>query len=352
MYPALAVVRALGPRAEVLWIGGEGGMEAALVQRAGIPFQAIPAAGVHGVGLHALPGNLARLARGLKAARAVLRAFRPDVLFFTGGYVGVPVALAGGLTPRAVYVPDLEPGLALRLAARGAQLVAVTAEEARAHHPRRRRLLVSGYPTRPELHGLARAAARRALGLDQAAPVLLVYGGSRGARSINQALWAGLPALLEAAQVLHIAGELDAPQAEARRAALPELLAARYHVHAYLHEAMGQALAAADLAVARAGAATLGELPLFGLPAVLVPYPHAWRYQKQNADYLARRGAALRLDDHALAARLVPTVLELLHDPARRTAMAAAARALARPGAAQAIAQAIERLAASRGGAA
>lgn len=327
-------------------------MEAALVQRAGIDFQAIPAAGVHGVGLRALPGNLTRLARGLAAARRALRAFRPDVLFFTGGYVGVPVALAGGATPRAVYVPDLEPGLALRLAARRAKLVAVTAEEARRYHPRRRRLLVSGYPVRPELEGLDRAAARSALGLSDDAPVLLVYGGSRGAHSINQAVWHGLPALLEAAQVLHVTGELDAAQAGVRRAALPEARAARYHVHAYLHESMGQALAAADLTVTRAGAATLGELPLFGLPAVLVPYPHAWRYQKQNADHLAGRGAALRLDDHELPARLVPTVLELLGAPARRAAMGEAARALARPGAARAIAEAIVALASGRGGAA
>ncbi len=91
-------------------------MEASLVQREGIAFTAVPAAGVHGVGPRQLPGNLLRLARGVPAARrAILRRFRPDVLLFTGGFVGVPVALAAGRRPRVAYVPDLEPGLALKL---------------------------------------------------------------------------------------------------------------------------------------------------------------------------------------------------------------------------------------------
>jgi UDP-N-acetylglucosamine--N-acetylmuramyl-(pentapeptide) pyrophosphoryl-undecaprenol N-acetylglucosamine transferase len=93
---------------KTLWVGGEGGMEETLVKRQGIPFQSIPAAGVHGVSLAALPRNLALIARGVLAARAILNHFKPEVLFFTGGYVAVPVALAGWSIPTLLYVPDIE----------------------------------------------------------------------------------------------------------------------------------------------------------------------------------------------------------------------------------------------------
>ena len=143
--------------------------------------------------------------------------------------------------------------------------------------------------------------------------------------------------LLERYQVLHLSGQLDWAEVEAARAALPEKVRAHYHALPFLHE-MGWALAAADLVVSRAGASILGEYPLFGLPAVLVPYPYAWRYQKVNADYLVARGAAIRIDDGALTAELGPAVQALLEDPARLAQMRAAARAAAAPGAARRIA--------------
>jgi UDP-N-acetylglucosamine--N-acetylmuramyl-(pentapeptide) pyrophosphoryl-undecaprenol N-acetylglucosamine transferase len=113
---------------------------------------------------------------------------------------------------------------------------------------------------------------------------------------------------------------------------------------------MGLALAAADLAVARAGAATLGELPLFGLPGVLVPYPHAWRYQKVNAEYLVARGGAVSLEDGEAATRLVPLIRQLLGDPERLDGMRQAMRQLARPNAAAEIAAEVTRLLVEGGG--
>ena len=329
----------------MLWIGGEGGLEATLVQRAGIPMEAVPAAGVHGVGVRALPGNLFRLARGVVAARGVISRFRPHAMLFTGGYVGVPAAVAGVGIPKVVYVPDIEPGLASRLLARLADVVAVTTEESRPFHPRGRSVIVSGYPTRPDLQPMEKGRARRELGLDPAVPVVLIYGGSLGARSINEAVWAGLADLMALAQVVHLTGDLDWPRVAGVRASLPAGLSNRYHAYPYLHEEMARALSAADLSVSRAGASTLGELPLFGLPAVLVPYPHAWRYQKVNADYLVQRGAAVMLEDARLSAELLPLVRALLHDPERLAAMSAAARRQAVPGAAARIAAEIERLA-------
>jgi UDP-N-acetylglucosamine--N-acetylmuramyl-(pentapeptide) pyrophosphoryl-undecaprenol N-acetylglucosamine transferase len=237
-----------------------------------------------------------------------------------------------------LYVPDIEPGLALKTLARFATRICLTAEESRAYFKNQKKLVVTGYPARPELAAWDKSAARARLGLPQTRPVLLVTGGSKGARSINRALIAALPELLKAVDVLHLSGASDWDEVQSSRAALAPGLAGHYHAYPYLHAEMGAALASADLVVSRAGASTLGEYPLYGLPAVLVPYPYAWRYQKVNAGYLAQRGAAVMLEDARLGAELLPSVQALLADKARLDAMRAAMRALAHPDAAAKIA--------------
>lgn len=319
-------------------------MEAALVMRSGVPFTAIPAAGVHGVGLRALPGNLVRLARGTLAARRILADFRPDVLLFTGGYVAAPLAVAGSAIPALVFCPDLEPGLALKFLGRFARTIAVTTPDSRTYFPAGKNVVATGYPLRPELTVWERSAARAHLGLQEDLPVLLVTGGSKGAHSINQALQAILPELLQATQVLHLSGAGDWAAVQAARAALPPALAARYHAFEFLHE-MGAALAAADLAVSRAGASTLGEYPFFGLPAVLVPYPYAWRYQKTNAAYLQKHGAARLLPDEEMPEKLLGIIRELTGNRAQLAAMRQAMLALSRPHAAAEIADLVRQLA-------
>ncbi len=360
MYPALSVLQALTANANAsavtcLWVGGEGGMEADLVQRAGLPFDAIPAAGVHGVGLRALPGNLLRLARGVAAARRILRRFQPDVLLFTGGYVAVPMAAALRLAGRSplpktlLYVPDIEPGWALKVLAQLADHIAITVEDSRRFLPRRIPTTVSGYPVRSDLKPWPRRQALETLGLQEdGTPILLVNGGSKGARSINRAALANLPQLLSEMQVIHISGKLDWPEVEAARAGLAAPTvenSQRYHPYPYLHDEIGAAFSVADLVVSRAGASTLGEYPLFGLPAVLVPYPHAWRYQRVNADYLARRGAAEVLENAELPEKLLPLIQALIRDGSRRQAMRQAMRSQFVPQAAAALAGLLESLA-------
>ena len=373
MYPALAVLKALGnddARArkrqepggaagfpdisrssggdlpiEVLWVGSEAGMEADLVKREGIQFKAIPTAGVHGVGLRALPNNLWKLWRGLLAARKVLREFKPEVMLFTGGYVAVPVAVAArtpGLgVPRPaslLFVPDIEPGLALKTLARFADRIALGVQESQNFFPRNRRIAVTGYPTRRDVMSWTLEEARQALGLSPEIPTLLVTGGSSGARSINRAFLAILPELLPEMQIVHISGNLDWPEVQAAQARLEPELALRYHAYPYLHWEMGAAMMAADLAVSRAGASALGEYPLFGLPAILVPYPYAWRYQRVNALYLEERGAAVIVEDAELNERLLPAIRNLMRTGSRRTAMREAMQSLAQPQAADSIA--------------
>ncbi len=314
-------------------------MEEGLVSQLGFTFQGIPAGGLHGVAPLRAVHNALHLLRGLLICWRLLGRERPTALLTNGGYVSIPVAVAAWLrrVPILLYLPDIEPAQSVQLIARLAAHIGVTVEDSRAFLPAEK-VSVTGYPLRESVTRWTRAEALPALGLEDDAPVLLVFGGSRGARSINQAITAQLPALLELAQVVHISGELDWPAVSEARLALPQAQRQRYHAYAYLHEEMGAALAAADLVVSRAGASILGEFPYFGLPAILVPYPYAWRYQKVNAEWLAQRGAAVVLLDADLRDTLLPTVTHLLHDTAQREQMGTAARALAQPAAAATLA--------------
>lgn len=324
-------------------------METELVNRAGLPLVSVHAGAIHGVGPARLLFNAVRMARGLWESLGLMRRARPDALMVTGGFVALPVALAAWLSrvPVLLYVPDIEPGWALKVLGRLANTVALTADASRRFFPARprRRVVVSGYPTRPELAPTDRASARASFDLDSWARTLLVFGGSRGARSINRALLDALPELLAECQVIHISGELDWPAVKAASESLPDGQRARYRAFAYLHEEMALALSAADLVISRAGASVLGEFPLFGLPSIVVPYPHAWRYQKVNADHLVERGAATMLKDEGLGSELLTTALELIRDPERLARMGAASKALASPGSALRIADEFRRLA-------
>lgn len=376
MYPALAVIQAIGihdrelsdgevdhvaekrtwvdrssPH-QFLWIGGVGSMESDLVKREGIPFEPIPAAGLHGVGLRSMPGNLVQLGRGFRASRHIIGRFKPHVMFFTGGYVAVPVALAGRLpmrnTPRPrslLYVPDVEPGLAIKAISRFADRIAITADNSKAYLPSTADVIVSGYPTRSSLKRWDKGEAFRVMGLSPDYPILLVLGGSRGARSINRALINVLPDLLTEMQVIHVGGQLDWAEIEGKQTDLMDQmgpnLAGRYRVYPYLHEELGAALTIADIVLSRAGASSLGEYPLFELPAILVPYPHAWRYQEVNARFLESRGAALIIQDDDLPDRLLPEVRRLIADRSDLENMRSAMRAMATPQAAKAIASQI-----------
>lgn len=328
-------------------------METDLVSRAGLSFAGVHAGAIHGVGPWRLLANGARMARGLWESLGLMRRVRPCALMVTGGFVALPVALAAWLSrvPVFLYVPDIEPGWALKFLGGLARSVALTAEASRVFFRPGpgRRVTITGYPTRPELAPADPAAARAFFGLEAGLKTLLVFGGSRGARSINRALLAALPELLAECQVIHLSGELDWPEVRGANGTLPESLRDRYRCYPYLHEEMGSALAAADLVLSRAGASILGEYPLFGLPSIVVPYPHAWRYQKVNADYLVDRGAAVMLKDEDLGTSLLPVVRALLREPDRLSAMGAAARSLAVRDSARRIADEFHRLAREEG---
>jgi len=349
IYPALAAAAELQKlgvrREEILWIGTRGEMEEKLVPRAGLHLETITGGAIVGVAPHRRLRNAARLLWSVGSAARLVGRFAPDVMLMTGGYPAIPVTIAARRQrlPIVIYLPDVEPGQAIRFSLRFARKVACTTAESRAFIPADK-MVVTGYPVRPELRAATRlsraeALARFALGPER--PTLFVFGGSRGARNINRALMALLPQLLAQNQIIHLSGELTWPEVEQNAATLPAELRAYYRPYAYLHEDMGAAFRAADLVVARAGASMLGECPAFALPSILVPLTFAWRYQKVNADYLARRGAAMQLTDEQLPQALLPAVTDLLHDQATLSQMSAAAGALDVPEAAANLAQLI-----------
>jgi UDP-N-acetylglucosamine--N-acetylmuramyl-(pentapeptide) pyrophosphoryl-undecaprenol N-acetylglucosamine transferase len=303
-----------------------------MVEKADLPFEhydSVRSGPLHGVSLLKALNSLVQLTIGTAQAIALMRKRQPNVLLLTGGWVGLPIALAGRVwrIPSLIYLPDIEPGLTIKVLKFIVNKVAVTAQESQPYF-RRDQMVVTGYPLRRSLlkaaQGDGRTRATAHFKLDPTRKTVFVTGGSRGARSINNAVLELLPELLKLpVQVIHVTGTLDWEDISARRAALeaqyPETMA-HYHAFAYLHDDMALGLAAADLVLSRAGASVLGENPLFGSAAILVPYPHAWRYQKVNADYLAERGTAVVMRDDAMAVELLPTLRELLFEKPEKLA--------------------------------
>jgi UDP-N-acetylglucosamine--N-acetylmuramyl-(pentapeptide) pyrophosphoryl-undecaprenol N-acetylglucosamine transferase len=335
--PALAVADALRDSgAHVEFIGGERA-EAELVPAAGYPFHALSVAGLD----RRNPLKAARAA-GLAGAavfraRALLRRMGADAVVGGGGYVAGPVGLAAATLrlPLVLTEADSHLGMSNRLLARFARRVFLAFPiEGRDGG----RYEVVGRPVPAGTGTADRAAARRRFELSEGARCLLVFGGSIGARTLNDAALEAFGAEAPC-EVLHASGRRDHPDL-ARR--LEELGSpAHYRLFEYVTP-FADALAAADLAVARSGGSVF-ELAAAGLPSILVPYPHATAdHQAGNARYMADAGAAVVVPDSEISAdRLRREVDAVLADPARLEAMAAAARAAARPDAAARVAAAV-----------
>ena len=346
VYPALSVVEALlgeedwGARLQdVAWVGGVDSIEERILAREEMTFYPIATGALRGVNPLKMLRNLGALAKGTLQARKLVAQFRPDAVLATGGYASVPLVLAASSAgcPSLIYLPDVEPGLAVRFLSFFAQKIAVSFQSVTSYFAEDK-VVVSGYPVRQGFYTTERATALDTLNLTDEYPILLILGGSRGAHSINRSVQRVIGPLLHKAQVVHVSGHEDYDELNAMRSDVDQGLSSRYHLYSYMYENMIDAFVAADLVVARAGAAVLGELPAAGLPAVLVPYPYAGQHQHVNAEYLAQRGAALIIRDEDLLTSLLPVVSELLDDPQRLAAMREASRNLAVPNASRVIA--------------
>jgi UDP-N-acetylglucosamine--N-acetylmuramyl-(pentapeptide) pyrophosphoryl-undecaprenol N-acetylglucosamine transferase len=337
--PALALGQAARAAAEpCLFLGARRGMETRLVREAGFELVALPARPVVGRGPLARAGALAALAASTLLAARSLRRFRADLVLSVGGYAAMPAGLAAVLLrrPLALVEANARPGAANRALARFARRIFVEFEAAgraltgRTGDPRVR---VTGLPLRSELVETFRDAppARRA-----APPFrLFVFGGSQGARQINDALLGILPRLDPARfEVVHQTGEADRERVAAAYAAA----GVRAEVLAFERD-MASRYRRADLVISRSGAMTLAELALAGRPALLVPLTHVGGgEQLENARERERLGAARVIDpERETASALYEALDELVGDPSRLAAMAAAAARLARPDAAEQI---------------
>ncbi|HEY3368324.1 MAG TPA: undecaprenyldiphospho-muramoylpentapeptide beta-N-acetylglucosaminyltransferase [Symbiobacteriaceae bacterium] len=352
IYPALTIAKALleaDQRAELLYVGTATGREATLVPRASIPFVTISSGGVINLSLgQKIKGGLKAL-RGLFEALGHIRRFAPDVVIGTGGFVSGPVLLAAKLAGRPIAIQEQNafPGVTNRIASRWARVVFVPYAEARPHFPAGVNLSTVGNPVRREVVEATRDDGRRAFGYGPGDRVLLVMGGSGGARDFNRAVVAAVKRLsgeIRRLKVLHVAGERYESQV---RQAYGEL--AGVTVVPYLHN-MPEAYAAADAGVFRAGALTLAELQVRGLPSVLVPSPNVTHnHQEWNARTLEQRGAALVVREaEQMEEPLTKALRSVLTDAARSGAMKQALRDLAQPVAARAIAEAIIQIAERR----
>lgn len=425
---------------DLLWVGSRDGVERELVENAGLNFASIETGQLRGQNPLTALRNAVKMVVGLRQSLTILRDFRPDVCFVTGGYVCAPAVAACRLrgVPVLIYLPDMKPGWAIRALSMLAQRVAISFPAAAGYFgglAPEGKAVVTGYPVRAELVVVAgnKAAARRQLAMrlgkpilspdfansnaavdaavdnnqaqsidedepltrpaapaaigaagrlpvspatvapslpqstdessvsqterqqaagatqdDAILPLVLIWGGSSGARSINRATWAMLHRVLPHAHVLHIVGARDWPLHE-EAVAEPALAAtldgpngAHYHPVPYLHDEMALALAAADVSIARAGASTLGEFPVAGLPSILVPLLAV--NQQENAETLAEHGGAVVVADDQLSEQLAPALLALLANEKRLTAMREQLAALAEPHAARNIADELRKL--------
>ena len=289
--------------------------------------------------------SLWRMVRSIGDVRALIRDFKPDAIFVTGGYVSAPVIWAGAAEkiPSVIYLPDLEPGWAIRATSRWATRVAVSFQQVEKHFPRGK-AVTTGYPVRAEFFQTNKIKSRERFHLDPNARTIAVFGGSSGAHHINQAAVANLVELTKIAQVILLTGRNDEAWMNDQVRQMSDGLSARVRVYGYLEDDFPHALAAADVVIARAGAATLGEFPALGLPAILVPGPYAGLHQERNADFLVERGAAWQMADAVLRDELISTVRKLFDAPDQLKKMSDAMRALAVPRAAENIVDLLESL--------
>ncbi len=348
LYPALALageLRRHHPDLAIAFMGTPSRMEAQLVPQHGYPFHPVNVVGMPRKLGPELIGFGKALWGSVAEARRIIREVKPRLVVGTGGYVSAPAVLAAKLEgiPAVICEQNAFPGIANRVLARVATTVFTTFPPSDRHFPPGK-VECLGNPIRPEAYQLSRAEARARLGFPPVDKLLLITGGSLGARTINQAATDALERWLAQRDwaILHVTGKGDLAAVEERTARFRA--EPRYRVMEFLAE-MPAAIAGADLVVSRAGATTLAELAAAGKPMVLVPFQFGGKDQPANARSLSEAGAAISLDDRDLSG-LADAVESLMHDAERRERMSAASRRFGRPDAAERIAARLIALAA------
>jgi UDP-N-acetylglucosamine--N-acetylmuramyl-(pentapeptide) pyrophosphoryl-undecaprenol N-acetylglucosamine transferase len=350
LYPALAIadeIKRRHPDAVIVFVGTEGKIESRVVPARGYPLITI---WISGFRRRLSAGTLlfpVKVLVALLQSALILWRKKPDVVIGTGGYVCGPVVAAAQMLGRRTLIQEQNsvPGATTRMLARRADEVHIAFEHSGSYLRRRDNIRLTGNPTRDILGRVTREEGARFFGLDAGKQTLLVFGGSRGAATINAAMTPLAGSLAgEGIQVIWQTGEEDF---ETLRRAFTEY---REEVKLYpFIERMECAYAACDLAVCRSGATSLAELTRTGVPSIFIPYPYAAAdHQTENAKAMAEAGAGILVPDADAATLLPAAVRGLLSDRERLQTMGKAARLLGKPGAAGVLADAIERLARAR----
>jgi UDP-N-acetylglucosamine--N-acetylmuramyl-(pentapeptide) pyrophosphoryl-undecaprenol N-acetylglucosamine transferase len=307
IYPALAIARGIldrDPSAQILYVGTEKGMESTIVPRAGLAFQTVDIQGINRASLLKASKSLIKIPKSFWQARTILKEFQPDIVIGTGGYVSYPVVLAASYTNARTIIHEQNafPGLANRTLAKRVDDVMLTFEEASPYF-KGARVKVTGLPVRPEISQVDVDKARKSLNFKADLFTLVAFGGSRGAMSINKAMLQLMERYgRENIQIIWITGQegYDKIQEELAARVKIDSRRCRLEIRPYMYD-IEQALAVSDLAVCRAGASTLCELEVIGLPAILVPYPYAAEnHQEKNARALVNKNAAAMIIDEFL----------------------------------------------------
>ena len=356
IYPALAVASQCAeefPDSEFLYIGGRRGLESSLVPKHNIPFEAIDITGFRRKLSVENIKTVMRFLKGVRTSKKLLREFNPDVVIGTGGYVCGPVVYAAAKLgiPSIIHEQNAIPGLTNRFLSKYVSTVAVSFEGSESAFPGAGNVVYTGNPRATTVHAADRAKGFASLGLAASSSVVLVVGGSRGAKAINEAMIGMAPLLAEAPhlQFVYVTGEAyHAATLEAIRGklgGLPDHL----QVLPYVHN-MPEVLAATSLIVGRAGASSLAEITALGIPAILIPSPNVTNnHQEKNARTLERAGAAeVILEPELSGQSLFGSVQRIMSDLSVHASMSAASRRLGKPDSAHLLVKEMRRLVQSR----
>ena len=354
IYPALTLIRTIQkkvPDAEFLYVGTNAGLESDIIPKENLPFTAVD---IQGFQRRFSLANILRAGQaccGVLKAMNIVRQFKPDAAVGTGGYVCGPILLAASLlhVPALIQEQNVVAGITNKILSKFVDRVAIGTEEAAALFPAKK-VVFTGNPIRPEVMSAEKEDGIKAFGLDRNKKTILVSGGSRGARSINKAIIGVLKhyAGSNDVQILLVTGSngYDDVMKDIAEAGVNLSEAGNLIIRPYLYN-MPLAMAAADLAVFRAGAIGIAELMARGIPSVLVPYPYAAEnHQEFNARAVEKNGAAVLILDKELSSeRLLEVVTDLLNDETKLENMRRASKTLGRPKAADEIADMIIALA-------
>jgi len=353
--PALAIaqaVKAAHPTAQILFVGNKNSLEETLVKRAGFDIRFIKIQGLNRRQLHKNVTTVKLFLKAIKDAKAILTEFAPDVVVGTGGYVSGPVLFAAskmGLHT-CIHEQNAFPGLTSKMLSRRVEKVFISFENSAKYFKTKNKLILTGNPLRQEFFALDRAQSRKELGLSEKDFYVLSFGGSLGARVLNEAMLGVFEKNKEYHQFVHChaMGRLG-------NGWMPERLKEKgievgaengeFRIYDYIHD-MPRQIAAADAVIARAGAITIGELLAQGKAAVLIPSPNVTHnHQYHNALALVEKNAALMIEEKDLSVdKLYDTLLSLKKDGTLRTALSETAKNMALSDAATVIAKHIDQM--------